>query len=408
MSKINIKHTGEVLHGEVRLPASKSLSNRALIIQAIANQGNFIRNLSKARDTVLLKKLLSQTDPKLDCEMAGTTLRFLMAHFASKPGKEVILTGSERLLVRPVKALADALINLGAEIEYQRNPGFPPLKITGAPLDGGEVNITGSISSQFISALAMVAPNFKKGLTINIEGKLVSEPYLHMTMDLMRYFDADVAYKNGQMRIGHKIYIMCSYTVESDWSSASFFYALLALSEQGELRLKRLSLNSSQGDVRCAELFEMFGVHSEQENKTIKLLKTEASNQPLELDLMGNPDLAQPIAVVIAAQKRKAVLTGLQTLQLKESERLTALKAELEKLRVDVKIENNRTLHIDGSNFSPNSVDIETHNDHRMAMAFAPLVVKCPELTIKQPQVVDKSFPDFWKQLGSIEGITLA
>lgn len=410
MSKCVVKYTHSNVEGTVRLPGSKSLSNRALIIEAIANQGKFIKNISKANDSQLMKELLGSQDAKLDCEMAGTTLRFLMAHFASKPNKEITLTGSDRLKVRPVKALVDALLDLGAEIEYAGNPGFPPVKIIGQQLEGGSVNITGKISSQFITALAIIAPNFKKGLTINIEGELVSAPYLHMTIDLMKHFNADVELKGNQLIVKNKIYIMKPYMVEADWSAASYWYSLLALSNEGNLKLKNLREESKQGDAECAKLFQDFGVKTSALSNDI-LIERDASletKKEINLDLLPYPDLAPTIAVVVAAQKRKAKLTGLQTLQLKESERLTAIKNELEKFNVSVKIEDRKTLIIDGSKFTAKpDVVIDTYNDHRMAMAFAPLVAKCESLTIESPDVVDKSYPNYWSELKKIEGITL-
>lgn len=410
MSNIYLKKEPAVIEGAVRLPGSKSLTNRALIIEAIANQGSFVQNKSKAQDSVLMEQLLGSQDAKLDCEMAGTTLRFLMAHFAAKAGKEVILTGSDRLKVRPVKALVEALKDLGAEIEYAGNPGFPPVKIMGQALEGGRVKISGRISSQFISALAMVAPNFKKGLIIDIDGDLVSAPYLHMTVDLMKYFDADIEFTGQQLIIKNKIYIMKPYRVEPDWSAASYWYAFMALSSEGSVRLNSLKLESSQGDSICAELFKDFGVKSSA-TKTGVVIEKDASiekSADVEMDLVNYPDLAPTVAVVLAAKKKRAKLTGLQTLQLKETERLTALKTELEKFNVSVKIEDRKTLIIDASNFeAKEDVLIETYNDHRMAMAFAPLVMVNNSIKIADKDVVKKSYPNFWDELNKLSGISL-
>tara|TARA_Y100000782_G_scaffold110592_1_gene137282 strand:+ start:26413 stop:27645 length:1233 start_codon:yes stop_codon:yes gene_type:complete len=405
-NKLTLISKKQPLKGTVKLPGSKSLSNRALVIEAIANQGKFVKNVSNARDSELMAALVKLNTGKLDCEMAGTTLRFLMAHYAAKPGVEVILTGHDRLLLRPIKALVEALKALGADISYVRNPGFPPVKILGQKLEGGETTITGKISSQFISALAMIAPNFEKGLTIKIEGDLVSAPYLHMTLELMRHFGAEAKFENNAVKITNQCYIMKPYTVESDWSAASYWYAFAALSPESAITLRNIRKGSLQGDAVCSELFHTFGVETIEKGKDITLQSSgEEAPASIEMNLLATPDLAQTLAVVIAAKKMKAKLTGLQTLQLKETKRLTALKNELEKFDVKVDVIDNKELEIDATNFMPNKVEIETYNDHRMAMAFAPLALVCDEVTLTNPDVVGKSYPNFWKELEKVEGL---
>lgn len=384
------------------LPGSKSESNRVLIIQALTQKRFDIKNISDSADTQTLRSLLEKQHSKIvfDVGHAGTTMRFLTAYFAVLEG-ERILTGSDRMKQRPIGTLVCALQELGAEITYLEKEGFPPLKIKGTTLTKSQITIDGSVSSQFISALLMIAPTLKHGLSINLAEPIVSKSYLQMTLKMMHYFGIDYTWVNNCITIPPQTYLPKNITIEADWSSASYFYELAAFSTSAEITLIGLKNNSLQGDWIIQEIFSQFGVETRFQNENFILKKIEnfTPNNTFDYDFTNCPDLTQTLAVTCAGLGIQAKLTGLKTLRIKETDRLQALKTELEKIGCRVTIETNDTLILEPSPMFPNEVSISTYNDHRMAMAFAPLMLKIKSVFIENPNVVDKSFPHFWEQL---------
>lgn len=381
----------------IHICGSKSESNRLLVLQAQFPNIS-IENLSDSDDTAALQKGLKISKGKVDVHHAGTAMRFLTAFFAVREGAEILLTGSRRMQERPIGILVDALRSLGAAIEYVQNQGFPPLKIKGKKLLKNEVAIQANVSSQYISALMLIAPLLPKGLTISLEGKTTSVPYIEMTLQLLKkvgvagYFTENNIAIPSVKRIGN-----ARITVESDWSSASYFYSLVALSENLEITLGSFSAESLQGDAALAQIYETLGVRTDfnSSEKTISLSKAITSlPDSLLLDLSNTPDLAQTIAVSCFGLGMGCKLTGLHTLKIKETDRLSALKTELEKLGATVQIDEN-SLNLEKSFHIKSGITIETYQDHRMAMAFAPLAVNT-ELAINNAGVVSKSYPNFW------------
>lgn len=384
---LSLSHTTKVVRGEITLPSSKSISNRALIIKALSGLPFEIENLSTANDTQILQQLLADKNrTTFDVGHAGTAMRFLTAYLAIQQG-EFILTGSERMQQRPITILVDALTTLGADITYLKNEGFPPLKIIGKTLSGGEITIDGSISSQYISALMMIAPYIKNGLKINFEGQVASKPYLDMTAEMVKDFKA-------------------GFVVEPDWSSASYWYSMVALAKDAEITLLGLKKKSLQGDSVVAKIYENFGVKTEYFNKGIRLTKNpnfRLRTSDFQLNFTNCPDLAQTVAVTCAALNCAAKLTGLSTLRIKETDRIAALQNELSKLGCAVVVDGDDLII---GFLSPNSyhhcesmnLAIKTYDDHRMAMAFAPLALLHP-ITIENPNVVIKSYPNFWEDM---------
>lgn len=424
---IQVKYTNKTLNGVITLPSSKSISNRVLMIKALSGLDIKISNLSDAKDTQTLLQLLSTKElATFDVGHAGTAIRFLTAFLAIKEG-EFVLTGSERMQQRPIKILVDALRTLGAEIEYFNNEGFPPLKIKGKKLLGGEITIDGSVSSQYISALMLVAPYMENGLKINFEGQLISKPYLEMTLEIMKYFGAKLTWKEDAIEVKAGKYIAKDFYVEADWSAASYWCSMVALASKADITLLGLQKESLQGDAVVAKIYENFGVKTEYFDKGIRLTKN--SNFRLRtsdflLNFTNCPDLAQTVAVTCAALNISAKLTGLSTLRIKETDRIAALQNELNKLGYNAEVENDDLIiarheaislpnqtSLRGTKQSlstkeialPRSASlamtsIKTYNDHRMAMAFAPLSLLYP-ITIENPEVVIKSYPNFWEDL---------
>ena len=388
------------IEATIHLPASKSISNRVLIIQSLCDIKFKIENLSNADDTVTLQKLLNSNEKVLNAGEGGTTFRFLLAYLALN-GKQTVLTGSKRMLQRPIQPMVDALNKLGARIEYIDRSGFPPLKINESRLVGGTIEIDASISSQFISALLLIAPYLKNGLAIKLKGKEVSAAYTDMTINLMQGFGADVKRNGDLIAVSNQQYQPKSFCVESDWSAASYWYAIAALSNSSNIFLENLHEKSLQGDNAVTDIMKNFAVETHFENGGVRLKKNKnAIPEIFEYDFLSCPDLFQTVCIVCAALNIPSSFTGLQTLKHKETDRLAAMETELKKLNsfVNKGIDFFEIIKGIDSNFEAN---ILTYNDHRMAMAFAPLALKMKSVTIENPEVVSKSYPEFWKDFYS-------
>jgi len=398
-----ISHPTKIIKGEITLTASKSESNRVLIIKALCSEFFKINNLAKAEDTVsfinCLEKSKDVSVQVFDIGAAGTAMRFLTAYFATLPG-ERILTGTDRMKKRPIAILVKALRELGADIEYMEEEGYPPLKIKGKPLNGGMVEMDGSVSSQFISALLLISPALKNGLVIKFKDEVTSVPYINMTLNMMQEFRVYGQWHEDSISVSKQNYHVKHeadyvYEVEADWSSASYWYSMAVLAEEADIIIKGLKDSSLQGDSVIADLFTFFGVKTEFMDDGIRLTKIKYCVQQFGFNFADCPDIAQTVAVVVTALKIPSFFSGLYTLAIKETDRLLALGNELKELKGKVDIINN-SIKLE-SEFSPEeSIQIETYDDHRMAMAFAPLALKTNSLIIKNPSVVKKSYPDFW------------
>lgn len=394
--------SSNVLKGEVRLAGSKSISNRVLIIQALCNTDFKIDALANANDTELLAHLLKSTDDVLDAGPAGTTFRFMTAYLTLFGGNK-ILTGSERMKQRPIKVLVDACRKLGASITYLENEGFPPLNIISGTISGGkQLAIPANTSSQYISALLLIAPILSGGLSLELTGKIVSRPYIEMTLGLMRYFGVSHTWENQVIVIAEQAYQAKPFIVEADWSAASYYYSLAALSDQADIYLNGLFENSFQGDSALVNIFESFGVETLFTAQGIRLIKHQnVIPEAFHYDFILCPDLAQTMAVVCAALGTKGYFSGLETLRIKETDRIQALENEISKGGCHISLFSTDSLtgkevfEVFGK-FETSSVPVfKTYEDHRMAMAFAPLAL-LSHVEIEEPMVVIKSYPDFW------------
>lgn len=388
------------LKATIQLPASKSISNRALIINALANGSIPPENLSDCDDTRVMIKALSGHQNVVDIMAAGTAMRFLTAYFSVTPGTR-ILTGTDRMKQRPIRILVDAIRELGANIEYVENEGYPPLRITGSQLTKNEISLAGNISSQYISALLMIGPMLPTGLNIFLEGEVISRPYINLTLQLMKEFGAEAIWNSeNSLKIAPKPYQSIPYRIESDWSAASYWYQLTALADEAEIILPGLLQNSYQGDRRGADVFKKLGVRTEFTAQGAVLYKTARTIERLEEDFSDIPDLAQTFAVTCALLNIPFRFTGLQTLKIKETDRISALITELAKLGYALRDEDNSILIWDGERIPIQETPvIKTYEDHRMAMAFAPAAMYFPQMCIAEPQVVSKSYPGFWDDL---------
>lgn len=391
----------------IQLPASKSISNRALILNALAYSSYPIQNLSDCDDTRVTVKALESNDTTFDIGAAGTAMRFLTA-FLSKTVGEWVITGSERMQQRPIRLLVEALNSLGAKIEYLKNEGFPPLKIYGSALIGGEIRLNGGISSQYISALMMIAPYMLKGLTIHLEGKVISVPYIQMTRKMMEQYGVEVSFDGQRISISPQRYQPIPYKVESDWSAASYWYEILSIAGNGEIMLKGLYKNSFQGDAQVAPLFEALGVNSEFSEEGVRLIATGKYNESFSYNFVNQPDLAQTFAVTCCIKNIPFHFSGLQSLKIKETDRIAALINELAKLGFVVYEPGEgelawqgETNHLHPASGETETPSISTYEDHRMAMAFAPAAL-VRAVNIEHPEVVSKSYPNFWNDLQTI------
>ncbi|MDD4921327.1 MAG: 3-phosphoshikimate 1-carboxyvinyltransferase [Bacteroidales bacterium] len=390
-----------ILDGSIKLPASKSISNRALILNGLARKNSAVKNLANCDDTNVMVKALNFESDKIDIGAAGTAMRFLTAFLAGREGTWEI-TGSERMKNRPIRILVDALKNLGAEIEYMQKEGFPPLKIHGKNLQGGEIDIDGGISSQYISALMMLAPTMQNGMRLNIQGELISKPYVRMTLEMMRQFGVHSEWTDSHIDIRPQIYQSINYQVESDWSGASYWYQMLCLAKDGSILLKGLFSESLQGDARVAEWFEELGIHTTYLAEGVKLTKTAQHLPIFKADFTNQPDLAQTFAVTCALKGIHFRLSGLQSLKIKETDRIQALINEGRKIGFLFTEKESSILEWSGEN-CPSDADpcIDTYEDHRMAMAFAPAALVMDSIRINHPEVVSKSYPGYWGDLKS-------
>lgn len=384
----------------IQLPASKSISNRALIIYALSGGSDAPANLSDCDDTRVMIKALAGKEEAIDILAAGTAMRFLTAYLSATPGTHT-LTGTQRMQQRPIQILVNALRQLGAQIEYAGNEGFPPLHICGTELTGDEITLKGNVSSQYISALLMIGPVLKHGLQLHLTGEIISRPYINLTLQLMKEFGAVAAWTSDQsIRVEPRPYRSVPFTVESDWSAASYWYQIAALSPAAEIELTGLFRNSYQGDSRGAQLFAKLGVETQYTDRGVRLIKKGTLSTRLDEDLVDIPDLAQTFVVTCALLDIPFRFTGLQTLKIKETDRIAALKAELAKLGYVLRDENDSILVWDGERCKPQETPvIKTYEDHRMAMAFAPAAIRYPHMQIAEPQVVSKSYPAYWEDL---------
>ncbi|MGB1323773.1 MAG: 3-phosphoshikimate 1-carboxyvinyltransferase [Flavobacteriaceae bacterium] len=386
----------------LKITGSKSESNRVLLLQALY-KGLKINNLSNSDDSQLMQAALASDSSTVDIHHAGTAMRFLTAYFATRSGTTTTLTGSSRMQERPIKILVEALNSLGASITYTKNEGYPPLLIEGKSLTDSKVYLKANVSSQYISALLLIAPTLSKGLSLYLEGKITSVPYIKMTLSLLEELGVQTAFDGQTISVfPFTENINKTFTVESDWSSASYFYSIVALSPIGtQIDLSAYKPNSLQGDAVLKNIYKELGVESSFNETTLSLKKlAEPQSKQLTLDLANAPDIAQTIAVTCLGLEIGCNLTGLHTLKIKETDRLVALQNEIKKLGTSIEITDN-SLHLKSPNKLNSSIHIATYNDHRMAMAFAPLGLKT-QLFIDDAEVVSKSYPDFWSDLSAL------
>ena len=395
-----IKAPRGAIKASVKLPSSKSISNRALILNALSNSSFGVANLSDCDDTNLMVNALRSEGCDFNVGAAGTTMRFLTAFLAQREGQWTI-TGSARMKNRPIKVLVEALNALGAHIEYIEKEGFPPLRIAGCPLRGGEISLPGDVSSQYISALLMIAPFMRQGVTLHLVGEIVSRPYIHITLQLMRQFGVQSTWADHTIKVWPQSYQPVRFTVESDWSAASYWYQIMALSPSAEIELLGRFEQSLQGDAAGAKLFSQLGVETLFTERGVRLRHNGKRCQRLDYDFVNEPDLAQTFVVTCALLNVPFRFTGLQSLKIKETDRIEALKNELLKLGYVLHDEQDSILSWDGERCDPEAHPvIATYEDHRMALSFAPAALVRPEgIEIAHPQVVSKSYPHYWDDL---------
>ena len=401
-----------LVQATIPLASSKSESNRALIIDALTGFRCDLTNLSTARDTQTMIRLLNATDPVADVLDAGTTMRFLTAYFAIT-GQQKTMTGTPRMCERPIGILVDALRTLGADITYLKEDGYPPLQLNGFSASGSnQISIRGDVSSQYISALLMIAPLLPDGLNLTLTGAIGSRPYIEMTLEQMRFFGADVLadWDTKTITVTPKPYIPAAYAIESDWSGASYWYSVAALAkdETAEITLLGLKAKSLQGDSAIADLMQAFGVKSTFTESGVRLSKCPASDS-LAWDFTDCPDLAQTVAVCAAMKGITLRLTGIESLKIKETDRVLALQTELQKIGAElVEVETNHRYEVRQTGMKPSTTpSIATYDDHRMAMAFAPVAMR-QEIIIEEPGVVAKSYPSFWDDMARVTTVTFS
>jgi 3-phosphoshikimate 1-carboxyvinyltransferase len=400
----------EALNQTIKLPASKSISNRALIIHALSGSHVLPENLSDCDDTEVIVQALQNNPYEINIKAAGTAMRFMTAYLATREGEEHVITGTERMKHRPIAVLVDALRRLGADITYVGEEGFPPLRIKGRKLEGGLLEVPGNISSQYVSALLMIGPMLSNGLTLHLMGDIISRPYIDLTLWMMREFGAAADWSDYEtISVQPQPYKERAYYIESDWSAASYWYEMMALSKQkdDEVRLEGLMDGSKQGDSTVRYIFSLLGVKSifgtteEGVPTTVTLRHSGRCVPRLEYDFVNAPDLAQTFVVCCCMLGVPFHFRGLSTLKIKETDRIEALKKEMRKLGYVVHDVNDSELYWDGEklNHGDDAIAIDTYEDHRMAMAFAPAAFRLDSLRINNPQVVSKSYPSFWEDL---------
>lgn len=390
------------IEGEIDLPASKSISNRVLLLNALCATPGRLSNLAQCDDTDAVLSALAQPDAsEVNIGAAGTAMRFLTAYFATREGREVVIDGTERMRQRPIGVLVDALRQLGADIEYVEAEGYPPLKITGTRLHGGALTVSGSVSSQYITAILLIAPVIG-GITLTIEGEIMSRPYIDMTLALMARYGVKAEWRENVIHVPAGEYTALDFTVETDWSAASYWWAMQAIVPQSRITLKGLEPQSLQGDSRIAELMSQMGVTGNWCGRYLDLRSDGGVGCCCSTfaDLSGTPDIAQTLVVMLCLMGCPFRITGLRTLRIKETDRLEALRTELRKLGYVVKVEGDDAIswHFE-TTAAEASPHICTYHDHRMAMAFAPAAIRFPGLIIDDAQVVSKSYPLFWEHL---------
>ncbi len=386
---------------QIQLPSSKSISNRLLMLNALSYSPYEIKNLSDSDDTKAMLGVLNSNSNKFDVGAAGTSMRFLTA-FLSKIVGEWILTGSERMKQRPIKTLVDALNQLGAKIEYVEKEGYPPLRIFGSNLEGGDLELPGNVSSQYISALLMIAPTIENGLRLTLTGDIISRPYLEMTLALMKDFGVTSYWKGHVITVPEGKYEAKVVTAESDWSAASYWYEIAALNPGMEINLKGLKKISLQGDSKVKSIFEALGVKTKFSQKGTILSHSGKVNAKFRYNFINEPDLAQTVAVTCCLLNVPFHFTGLQTLKIKETDRITALINELKKMGYELSGNQTDDLSWDGKRCDYSETEpivINTYKDHRMAMAFAPAAYKFSNIVIDDPMVITKSYPHYWEDV---------
>ena len=388
------------IHTTIQLPSSKSISNRALIINALGNGTHHPENLSDCDDTRVMIRALNDDKETIDIMAAGTAMRFLTAYLSVTPGTRII-TGTERMQQRPIQVLVNALRELGADIEYVANDGFPPLRITGRELRKDTISLPGNVSSQYISALLMMAPVLTNGLTIRLTGDIISRPYINLTLQLMNDFGVRAEWTDDhRLKVEPQAYHSTPFYVESDWSAASYWYQIVALSKEAEVTLPGLFKDSYQGDSQVAGIFRSLGVETIYKDKTVILKKNGKSVERLDYDFINQPDLAQTFVVTCALLNIPFRFSGLQSLKIKETDRMAALITEMRKLGYILHETDGSVLSWEGERCTTEEHPaIDTYEDHRMAMAFAPTCLALPEILINNPQVVSKSYPRYWEDL---------
>ena len=399
--RLELQHATKKVNAQLTITGSKSETNRLLLLQALYPQLT-IENQSNSDDSIAMHKALNSQEKTKDIHHAGTAMRFLTAFFATKENSDIILTGSQRMQERPIALLVDALNALGGKISYVKEKGFPPLSIVGQQLEGGEVTLPANISSQYISAILLIAPKLEKGVRLHLEGEITSLPYIKMTLALLERLGIKTSFEGKTIEIPYQATIeKQTQVVESDWSSASYWFSTLCLAEEGEIHLSNYRDDSLQGDAVLRKIYRQLGVESHFEGNTLILKKINGFEFPakIELDLVEAPDIAQTIAVSCYGLGVACHLTGLHTLKIKETDRLLALEKELSKLGAVITVDDKSLLLAVTQNFQSNQ-SIDTYHDHRMAMAFAPLGLKIP-LFINDAGVVSKSYPSFWEDIKS-------
>ena len=388
------------IHTTIQLPSSKSISNRALIINALGNGTHHPENLSDCDDTRVMLRALNDDKETIDIMAAGTAMRFLTAYLSVTPGTRII-TGTERMQQRPIQVLVNALRELGADIEYVANDGFPPLRITGRELRKDTISLPGNVSSQYISALLMIAPVLTNGLTIRLTVDIISRPYINLTLQLMNDFGVRAEWTDDhRLKVEPQAYHSIPFYVESDWSAASYWYLIVALSKEAEVTLPGLFKDSYQGDSQVAGIFRSLGVETIYKDKAVILKKNGKSVERLDYDFINQPDLAQTFVVTCALLNIPFRFSGLQSLKIKETDRMAALITEMRKLGYILHETDGSVLSWEGERCTTEEHPaIDTYEDHRMAMAFAPTCLALPEILINNPQVVSKSYPRYWEDL---------
>lgn len=397
---ITLSSDSKQIQGQIHLSSSKSESNRALIIDALSGNKLKLRNLSNARDTKTMQKLLGTTKKIWNVLDAGTTMRFCTAYL-SIVGENHVITGTERMKNRPIGLLVESLRSLGAAIQYLEKENYPPLQINAIKdQETAEISIPGNVSSQYISALLMIGPNLPEGLILNLTGNIYSRPYIEMTLGLMEKFGIDYDWSQNQIHIPPQFYQPGEYSIESDWSGASYWYSIASLAKNAEIKLPGLKKDSLQGDSKIAKIMSRLGVITEYNDSGVQLLTHQVKYGELEFDFRDCPDLAQTVMVAAAVNHVTLKMTGLESLKIKETDRILAMKNELRKIGTGLK-ENQNSWELIPGDVPERIPPIETYEDHRMAMAFAPLGL-IRKVTIRDPDVVKKSYPGFWDDLRSV------